>query len=522
MCRGHPSRASQSATLGRVEHSALSREVRASARAFVRAAFRSLREEHVIPTPSYHPFVRVGRDYFGQTVMGAEYHALEALLDRQYSARFADPLSREYSDFASGYIFGLLEACVRRCAGQDGVGPGRFSAESPEVTLSINEMLAALDRDGHDVAVTAAISHATTASGKPMRVGKIHIIPDDQTEPSRDFLPRTIRTWIPGAGQAYSRELPGIAITGRPLCVLSLSDHTADSPFQRAAELSDDLRRFLLALRLTSGTTARIHFEVHGPPHLVAGWHPHLVSHQTIAWPLVRRKLVLDSWHTAAVEGVIDLLGAVNVRRDGMASNSVDVAVARYTESFQNDDFAALIDLSTAMEAVLIDEADGTDGLSARLRARAAALLSTPTDSAANVFGDVKRLYDLRSRFVHGANLTEKRLRETVLQISTITEPRAFGVAVAQAVDRMRDLTRRSILARVCLSMDESAGWPFRTSKSMDVVFADSDASRHLRESWQRTLAHIGAAHAWSALPAAVDLLREDFGPKTAADGLPD
>lgn len=512
----------QPASLGRVEHAALSREVRASARSFVRAAFRQLRGERVIPTPNYHPFVRVGRDYFGRNIMGTEYQELEALLERAYPIKFADPLSREYSDFASGYIFGLLEACVRRCAGQHGVGPGHFSADSREVTLSISEMLAVLDRDGHDVVVTGAISHATTASGAPMQLGMAHVIPDDPVKPSWDFFPRTMRAWIPGAGQAYNRELPDIGIAGRPNCLFALSGHTTGSPFERAAELSEALDRVLLALRLVSGTTARIHFEVHGPPTLVAGWNPHLVRHQTIAWPLVRRKLVLHASHAKAVDGLTDLLGAVNVRRDGMASNSLDIAVARYSASFQRDDLSALIDLSTAMEAVFIDEADGTEGLSGRLRARAAALLSTPTDSATNVFGDVKRLYDLRSRFVHGANLTERRLRETVLQISTITEPRAFGIAVAQAVDRMRDLTRRSILARVCLSMDDPAGWPFRTGRSMDVVFADSDASGQLKQSWRRTLGGIGAGNAWEALPAAVDLLREDFGPKPTADKRPD
>lgn len=509
---------SHSNSLRRVEHSARNQEVRASARSFVRAAFRRLRDDHVIPTPIYHPFVRVGRDYFGGSVMGAEYRALETLLDRAYPAKFADPVSRKYPEFASGYIFGLLEACIRRCAGPDGASSDRFSADSPQVDLSIEEMLAALDDDTQDVVVAGAVSHVTTASGRPMKVGSVQVIPDSPVEPVRDFFPRTIREWIPGAGQAYSREEPQIEVTGRPYCVFSLSGSTTESPFERAAELSDAMGRFLLALRLASGTTASIHFEVHGPPNLAAGWHPYLLNRQASAWQLVRRKLVLNAWHASAVDGLTNLIGGVNVRREGMASNSLDIAVARYSASFQSHDFSALIDLCTAMEAVFIDESDGTDGLSSRLRARAAALLFTPIDSPASIFGDVKRIYDLRSRFVHGANLTEKRLRDTVLQISTITEPRVFGVAVAQAVDRMRDLTRRSILARVCLSTGDPPVWPFRADKSMDIVFADPDRSGHLRGVWRKTLADIGASDAWAHLPAAVDLVREDFGPKSRGE----
>jgi DMSO/TMAO reductase YedYZ molybdopterin-dependent catalytic subunit len=69
-------------------------EIRAAARAFVASAFAALREEHVIPTPIYHPYVAVGRDYFGDTVRGAAgYAELERLLDETHPERFAEPLS---------------------------------------------------------------------------------------------------------------------------------------------------------------------------------------------------------------------------------------------------------------------------------------------------------------------------------------------------------------------------------------------------------------------------------------------
>ena len=76
--------------------------IRDTARCFVAGAFAALREEHVIPTPIYHPYVAVGRDYFGDTIHSLpDYRELERLLDEAYPERFADPLSRRHAEFAS-------------------------------------------------------------------------------------------------------------------------------------------------------------------------------------------------------------------------------------------------------------------------------------------------------------------------------------------------------------------------------------------------------------------------------------
>ena len=43
----------------------------AAARSFLASAFAVLREENVLPTSVFNPFLRVGRDYFGGTISGA-------------------------------------------------------------------------------------------------------------------------------------------------------------------------------------------------------------------------------------------------------------------------------------------------------------------------------------------------------------------------------------------------------------------------------------------------------------------
>jgi hypothetical protein len=117
------------------------------ARAFVAEAFSALEREHIIPTPVYHPYVSVGRDYYGDTLRGVEgYRPLEEALERAYPARFAEPRTRRHPEFAAHYIFMLLEACVARCGLE-----GSFQADGAPVMESIRELIATLDSDTYEV-----------------------------------------------------------------------------------------------------------------------------------------------------------------------------------------------------------------------------------------------------------------------------------------------------------------------------------------------------------------------------------
>jgi hypothetical protein len=67
-------------------------DVRKTARAYIAGAFEGLRKEFVIPTPIFHPYVQVGRDFFGDTIHSVpEYHELEKQLNELYPERFDEP-----------------------------------------------------------------------------------------------------------------------------------------------------------------------------------------------------------------------------------------------------------------------------------------------------------------------------------------------------------------------------------------------------------------------------------------------
>ena len=80
-----------------------------AARAFLESALVALRKEHVVPTPMFNPFLRVGRDYFGGSIGGTS--EFEAAIAARHP-RFSDDAPSRDRDFASRYVFSFLEAFV--------------------------------------------------------------------------------------------------------------------------------------------------------------------------------------------------------------------------------------------------------------------------------------------------------------------------------------------------------------------------------------------------------------------------
>jgi|ERR1017187_4681684 hypothetical protein len=90
-----------------------------------------------------------------------------------------------------------------------------------------------------------------------------------------------------------------------------------------------------------------------------------------------------------------------------------------------------------------------------------------PRTRGESIFRDVGALYGLRSKLVHGGDIKESDLRKIITGVSMIPDGALFGVAVAFAVDRLRDLVRRSFLARGITRCGT-------TSASSHTVYADA------------------------------------------------
>jgi hypothetical protein len=483
-------------------------DVRETARAFVAGAFDALRTERVIPTPIFHPYVRVGRDYFGDTIRAVpHYPGLEGRLNELYGHRFADPRKRRDAEFASTYIFSFLEACITRCARLSRHdGEDYFDADNAAVTESIDELFAVLDSPTYEVVCCRFVSHLTTENASEATLGDITVVPEPE---GFGELTARIAAEIPDGWAAFNRDDP--RPYDPPHALLVIRERTDDpDPYDVAQRLSNKLERFLLLVRLFSAATTYSLFEVRGTTTLVSRMHASMREFRG-GQTLVRRTGWLGENHAPAFEAVGTLVEAADVKREGMAATSFDVALAKFNASHhQGNPYEGLVDLATALEAIFAGGEKETEGLTLRLRTRAAALLAADDDRAKAVFADVGLLYGLRSKLVHGVQIKERDLRRDVGKISTMQEAEVnelFGVAIGRAVDRMRDLVRRAILARLCLAGGPDPEWPLNESTAVDAELSDDETRAAWRDGWHAKLAALGLADAADPAPAAVDFL---------------
>ncbi|HUF97150.1 MAG TPA: hypothetical protein VMM60_03400 [Ilumatobacter sp.] len=478
-------------------------DVRRVARAFAGEAFEALRREKVLPRSAWAPFVAVGRDYFGDSIRGSEHYTpFEVVLKGAWPARFEGGIERSGLEFPATYIFSFLEACIARCC----YPTEDYSAGADGVTRSIDELVDVLTTDSTEVACCRVVTHLATVDDKPMRLGGVEIIPSDSAAHHQTAsVLSAIDAAVPSARRAYSGEPP--FVYDPPTAIIILRRTTSDEPYAHADKLSGDIERFLLLIRLLFAGTVQSRYEVVGASSLVSRMNSDLRRFEGgHGWNLIRRTIVLDAGAEPSVVGLGAMLDAVEIRREGMLISSFDMAVRKFNRSHVTGPWIdQIVDLATGLEACLAGNKHDDDGLTLKLKHRAAVLLATTRDPAPAIFKDIGLLYGLRSTLVHGGNLKEAELRKIIAKLSTVPDDAPFGTATAHAVDRLRDLVRRCLLARVCLASGPDPLWPFTKDVAVDYELSDELVRVAWRDRFHERLTSIASAGAWDRPRVAVD-----------------
>lgn len=475
-------------------------EIRSAARHFFGRAFTVLHRQHVLPAARFNAHLQVGRDYFGPDLEGAPTSDLEAAIETAFPERFADPLKRPGPQFANAYVFDLLERAIALCArhGSD------YDPEGDHVSVAIEELLESLKEPDFEVVCCRVVSHLATTDDAVVRFAEVEVHPE--LVDSRDWIPRRIAEFIPRAASVMQRapfvfDRPHALVVGR--CRSS-----GESGWDVARWLSRRIDRFLLALRVVHSATAHGHYEVTGPSRSISHFGANLVTFYAGDWALLRRPVRVDAADADSLDGVARLIDEAEVDRSKMVATSYDVALQKfYNAPYRASAFEQLVDLATALEAILLGGDKSADEVTLRLRSRAARLLCTDRDPATAIFDDVGLLYGLRSSIVHGGNLKEKDLRRYVERLSTSVSADGFGVAIARAADRLTDLVRRSLLARLCLSSGSAPLWSLGSTVSIDRLLADDSIAASWRSKWHAQLSEMGASDAIDRPKAATDFL---------------
>jgi len=468
------------------------RRLREAGRAFLAAAWSRLRDEQVVPTPAFHPYIEVGRDYFGDSIMVLpEYQALEDAIASAH-ARFDAEAPLDEREFPSGLIFSFLETFVARLTRMD----EDFLPDGSAAEQSLRDLTQVVQADTVEVACCRAVSHMTTADGQPVEFSDVRVEPviSEAAGHSRE-VNRIISEVIPGAASAYGRVRPG---GFAPPESVILARATGPKPFELREPLSQRIERFLLLVRLLKPGTSESMFEVQGETHPVRQFKP-IVVHFRGAGPgfasptqLAARVITLGPDDVGRVDGLGQLLAAAQQARPEMIFTSFGMALQKFLLSFHAYVwYEQVVDLATAFEAALSGKEK--DDVTLRLKIRSATLLSTDLDPADKIFHDIGVIYGLRSTLVHGGAMKWTELLRKVRRISTVPDDVLDGEAIAYAVERLRDLVRRSLLARICLATGEAPLWPLDTDEGVDAAMADDLRRRAWRQTWQDTLTGINA-----------------------------
>jgi hypothetical protein len=483
-----------------------------SGRAFILAAFDLLHSQHVLPAPTFRRALRVGRDYAGPDLMALEeFKALESAMESAYGWRFDEPLKRpENAQFAHSYMFSFLEAAITLCAGVED-----YSSRSPGIEAALAQLVNVLDTRESETVCCRVVSHLVTTDSAPIESGNLTVVPEPAGFRSLEQL---ILNEIPTAGGQFD----GIPLTwDPPHAVIIARDSTVDvDPVRVGMGLSAQIDDFLLQVRLLSSGTVRSLYEIRGAATLICAGRPQLVVISDELMPtMVSRVVEISDAHVKSAAALGALLARAPVPRDDLVFSSFDLALHKFSESYRNrDGLETLVDLAVALEASLADADGSGESVTLRLCTRAAALLATADDSGSAIFADIYALYGLRSRLIHGGTLKQKRLYDVIKAISTVPDGDPPGIAIARAVDRMRDLVRRAIIARAALAAGEQPLWPFKAPSSfkLDTELADDGARASWRNNWREHLSGIGAANAADLPGAPADFFTQGQARRTA------
>lgn len=469
--------------------------VAAPARAFLAEAWSTLHQLGVVPPSPYRRYLRVGRDYFGQDLMPlSAYTALERAIEATYPSRFGKQTALRDRDFAGTYIFPFLETFIARLAKarQD------FAADSPVATEAICDLVAGLAANDYELVCCRAVSHMTTSNGQPVEFTNVRVEPIDA--PAHDHTRRLleiVQGALPGGAQTYIDADLHIYAPPEVVVIARGSQPTLEN-LNNA--VSQRIERFLLLVRLLKPGASESMFEVQGSAYPVRPPPPKFVQFRGAGpvyftfTPLAARDIVLSADDVHRIDGVDTLLAGVEGNQPGRIFTSLGTALNKFVLSYHSYAwYEQIVDLATAFEAAM--SGLSTTDVTLRLRTRAASLLATTSDPAAAIFNDIKVLYGLRSKLVHGGSMRLKSLFKEIGKLSTLPAGVAPGEVPSHAVERLRDLVRRAILARTCLASGAAPLWPINleSDDNVDAALADDAGRAEWRDAWHQTMTSIDA-----------------------------
>lgn len=481
----------------------------APAYAYISASFAVLEAENAIPTSAAHRHLQTDLDFYGMAIEALpEYVALaqavveaapeglpksDAIAKRKFTLRLI--------------LFSLLELCVYRCARARDYDPA-----GDEVSAAVAEFCDIIAGGTFDMVLARVVSHLVPANGIQLDIAGMTLVAES---PATDLDSRIIAA-IPDADHAWKRRRP--TIDRPPHSLLIARWPVAGVRYHHTWKLEAGMDQLQLAVCLISSANVQSLYQVSGVSSRISA-SPARIEYLTRDEdvPLIRRTARLSESDVPVIEAIAAMIHDARLETEGpeIWLSSFGQALTKFAGlDDTTSHFDQIVQLATALEGVILGENEG-EGLSLRLFTRVTALLAHDDEPAAELFEDLKRLYSFRSKIVHGGEMTTKKLRQDLNAMLCVPdESSGLGLLprIGFAVDRLRDIVRRAILARLCLSSGDKPLWPISGKKApkLDIVLSDDANRAEWRSHWRGVLDSVGAGAATRRAAAPVYSLSND------------
>ncbi|MFC9434774.1 hypothetical protein [Nocardia sp. NPDC057030] len=469
-------------------------EFDSAAMAFVAVCFERLRAEGAIPTSTSHRHLQAGLDFELLPIKTLpEYARLEeAIIDATPNISRADGAGSA----ALILLTSLLEWCVRTCS-----SAGSYDPNGPEVSAAVVQLAQVVSEQPYEIVLARHVSHLVSTSAAEIEIDGITLVPEGRAS---DISLRILKE-IPDADHAWKRYMKkpyrpphALLIVRKQVCGL---EYFGDS------DLAQRLDQFQLGVCLLTGANVQGSYQVFGPNRKIAAQSASLkMLARDTDITTTRRTARLDGTEGPAIAALVSLVEEARSKTggEGIWLSSFREALDRFAEFDDTTPYTEqLVSLATSLEGVMLGTNEG-EGLTLRLYTRVTALLANDDDPAGELFEDLKQLYNLRSNIVHGGEVLESTLNKnlkTIKCVPAIEQEENTLIRLGYAVDRLRDIVRRSILARTCLASGKEPPWPFKEKGKPSKVKVDAelsdDATRAIwRTYWREMLDSLGVGEA--------------------------
>ncbi|WP_327097044.1 HEPN domain-containing protein [Nocardia vinacea] len=470
-------------------------EFESTAKAFVTVCFERLRAEGAIPTSTSHRHLQAGLDF---EISPIEKLPEYARLAESVISAAPDGMRDSYQgsggpEFAASLLLtSFLELCVRECSFANTYDPN-----GPQVAAAIAQLIQVVSGEPYDMVLARHVSHLVPDSGREIEINGVTIVPDGRTHMTLRILKE-----IPDADHAWKRRLS--KPYRPPHALLIVREQISGVDYFGVGSLARTLDRFQLGVCLLTGANVQGMYQVFGPSCKIATQPASLnLLARNSDVTATRRTARLDGTEGPAITALTALVAEAESKTGGP-----DVWLSSFREALKKfvnfDDTTGfgeqIVDLATSLEGLALGTNEG-EGLTLRLCTRVTALLAHDDDPAAILFEDLKQLYSLRSSIVHGGEVSVKSLNGKLRAMECVPSEKAEEntlVRLGYAVDRLRDIVRRTVLARICLASGDEPPWPFKEKGKEGTVKVDAelsdDATRAIwRAYWRDTLDSLGA-----------------------------